>query len=223
MWIPTLEQATRRGFRLYPTERTEGDWATRDWASNDDATTLGVTSLLVVLGVPTLFLRETPLAMGLYFVLWAVGMGVAMNWGSIRGARVARRMRREFERAGTIPGTARFVGEVIAVVDAAEDAPAITVADVVGARRTTNPCVATLRAFVLRGDDGRLAWVEQTEHALVRLSRLGDVGVGSRVEVRGTVRREALPALVRLEGYREVPTGEVFYGVLDRPLFVQVD
>lgn len=222
MWIPTLEQATRRGFRLYPTERSGGDWAKRDWGSAYDAS-LGITSILVVLGLSPVLLHDTPLGMGIYLVVCAIGMGLVLNWGSIRGARNARQMRREFECAGTIPGTARFVGEVIAVVDAAEDAPAITVADVVGARRTTNPCVATLRAFVLRGDDGRLAWVEQTEHALVQLSRIGDVGVGSRVEVRGAVRREALPALVRLEGYRDVPTGEVFCGAPDRPLFVQVD
>lgn len=218
MWIPTLDQAVRLGAHVFPTRRT----STGGYHDRDDATGLALSGLFVLLVGPLLCLRGVPLA--IYVVLLLLGVAVVLKWGSIRGALLARRTRREFERAGTRPGSASFVGEVIAVLDGGDDAPAILLADVTGARQTTHARVATVRSFVMRDDEGRLACIEATDHALVGLEtpRVDAIGVGSRVEVRGAVRRAPLPALVRLEGYREVPTGAVFSGSLDRPLFVVV-
>jgi len=217
MWIPTLDQAVRLGAHVFPTRTSTGGYHDRD-----DATGLASSGLFVLLVGPLLCLRGVPLA--IYVVLLLLSVAVVLKWGSIRGAWRARRTRREFERAGTRPGSASFVGEVIAVLDRGDDTSAIVLADVVGARNTTNARVATVRSFVMRDDQGRLAWVEATDHALVGLAspNLGDVCVGSRVEVRGAVRRAPLPALMRLEGYRDVPMGDVFSGSLEHPLFVVV-
>jgi hypothetical protein len=218
MWIPTLDQAVRLGAHVFPTRRT----STGGYHDRDDATSLALSSLFILLVAPLLLLRGVPLA--IYVVLLLLGVGLVLRWGSIRGAWLARRTRRAFERAGTRPGSASFVGEVIAVLDRGDDTSAIVLADLVGARNTTNARVATVRSFVMRDDEGRLACVEATDHALVGLAspNFGDVCVGSRIEVRGAVRRAPLPALMRLEGYREVPMGEVFSGSLEHPLFVVV-
>jgi len=216
MWIPTLDQAVRLGAQVFPTRRTSRG----GYEDRDDANALALSSLFILLVAPFLLLRGVPLAIYVGLLLLAAGVG----WGSIRGAWLAHRTRREFERAGTRPGSASFVGEVIAVLDRGDDTSAIVLADLVGARNTTNARVATVRSFVMRDDEGRLACVEATDHALVGLAspNLGDVCVGSRIEVRGAVRRAPLPALMRLEGYREVPMGDVFSGSLEHPLFVVV-
>jgi hypothetical protein len=218
MWIPTLDQAVRLGTNVFPTRRTSPG----GFDDRDDATSLALSSLVFVLVTPLMLLRGVPLA--IYVVLLLLAAGFVLRWGSIRGAWLARRTRREFERAGTRPGSASFVGEVIAVLDGGDDAPAILLADVTGARKTTHARVATVRSFVMRDDEGRLACVEATDHALVGLEapRVDAVGVGGRIEVRGTVRRAPLPALIRLEGYRDVPMGEVFSGSTEQPLFVVV-
>lgn len=217
MWIPTLDQAVRLGVSVFPTRSYPPNYHDRD-----DGTSLALSGILSVFVTPLMILRGVPLAIYVVFLLLAAGF--VLRWGSIRGAWLARRTRREFERAGTRPGSASFVGEVIAVLDGADDTPAILLADVTGARKTKHARVATVRSFVMRDDAGRLACVEATEHALVGLEtpRVDAVGVGGRIEVRGTVRRAPLPALMRLEGYREVPLGEVFSGSPEQPLFVVV-
>lgn len=217
MWIPTLDQAVRLGVTVFPTRSYPPNYHARD-----DGTSLALSGIFSVFVTPLWLLRGVPLA--IYAVLLLLALGVVLRWGSIRGAWLARRTRREFERAGTRPGSASFVGEVIAVLDGADDTPAILLADVTGARKTTHTRVATVRSFVMRDDEGRLACVEATDHALVGLEapRVDAVGVGGRIEVRGTVRRAPLPALMRLEGYRDVPMGEVFSGSTEQPLFVVV-
>lgn len=218
MWIPTLDQAVRLGAHVFPTRRTSPG----GYDDRDDANFLALTGIVAIVVAALRLLRGLPLAVCVVLLLLA--LGIVLTWGSFRGALLARRTRSEFERASTRPGSASFVGEVIAVLDRGDDTSAIVLADLVGARQTTNARVATVRSFVMRDDEGRLACVEATDHALVGLASatLGDVCVGSRIEVRGAVRRAPLPVLMRLEGYREVPMGEVFSGSLEHPLFVVV-